>query len=167
MLDLLQTFSVSQILIYGVLLALAIRGIFDFAAWVKNKYDAKFHKDYTAKKKEEELNTHYEQCMKQREELLELYAGVEEKIDSLTETINCKFKDIEKQLQRLTDSDMHDIKSWIVEKHHFFINQEWIDDFQMDTIEKRYGDYLEEGGNSYVAGLMSELRALPHVPPTN
>jgi hypothetical protein len=41
----------------------------------------------------------------------------------------------------------------------------WVDDFTMDTIEKRFADYLAEDGNSYVEGLVNELRALPHIPP--
>ena len=164
MLKLLEVLSVQEIVVYLVLFALAARGVFDFVEWVRKEYSKKFNKDYTAKKKEEDMSSHFIQCEAQRQEVIKMYAEVDNKIDKLTHTVNAKFTEIEKQLKRLTDSDMHDIKSWIVEKHHIYIKQGWIDDFQMDTIEKRYDDYLAEGGNSYVLGLMQELRALPHSP---
>ena len=35
----------------------------------------------------------------------------------------------------------------------------------MDCIEKRYGHYIQENGNSYVADLMQNLRSLPKQDP--
>ena len=75
------------------------------------------------------------------------------------------FKSTDKKLEILTQSDKDNIKSWIVEKHHFFMKQEWIDDFNMDAIEKRFTHYEEEGGNSYICDLMKDLRKLPNYPP--
>ena len=42
------------------------------------------------------------------------------------------------------------------------INQ---DDYTMDVLEKRYVHYKDEGGNSYAAHLMADLRELPKNPP--
>ena len=36
-----------------------------------------------------------------------------------------------------------------------------IDDFSLDCIEKRFAHYQDEGGNSFIAALMAEIRALP------
>ena len=48
----------------------------------------------------------------------------------------------EQQLKDLTISDMHDIKSWIVEQYHkFYVQQGWIDAFSAETIDRRYSDY--------------------------
>ena len=69
------------------------------------------------------------------------------------------------KLELLTQSDKDSIKSWIVEKHHLFVKQGWVDDFNMDAIERRFTHYEEEGGNSYVCDLMKELRRLPNYPP--
>ena len=64
----------------------------------------------------------------------------------------------------LLASDKDDIKSWITEKHHYFCyEKKVIDDYSLDCIEKRYQHYVDEGGNSYVATLMREIRALPKV----
>ena len=64
----------------------------------------------------------------------------------------------------LLASDKDDIKSWITEKHHYFCYESKCIDYQsLDCIEKRYRHYVDEGGNSYVADLMNEIRALPKV----
>ena len=43
--------------------------------------------------------------------------------------------------------------------------QEWIDDYSLDCIERRYKHYIDEGGNSFIGQLMIEIRKLPHQPP--
>ena len=64
----------------------------------------------------------------------------------------------------LLASDKDDIKSWITERHHYFCYECKCIDYQsLDCIEKRYRHYVDEGGNSYVADLMNEIRALPKV----
>ena len=75
--------------------------------------------------------------------------------------IKAEFDNVNAKINLLTESDKDDIKGWIVSQYHFFMEQGWIDDFSMDTIEKRYGHYVEEGGNHYVHTLMKELKALP------
>lgn len=165
MLELLSTFSVDQIVVYTIMLILAIKGGVDLIVWAKGLYQKKFNKDHSKLNKQEMLEQHYENCKEQQIESIKKYETLSSKIDSLTETMNTKADKIEAQLKQLTESDMHDIKGWIVEKHHSLITQEWVDDFTMDTLEKRYADYVAEDGNSYVESLMTELRALPHCPP--
>jgi len=165
MLQLLAEFSIQQILIYTVILGLAIKGLIDFSSWGYKQYQKRFHRDYEALNTQEKLEKHYMSCKEQHTETLNLYKGLETKIDNLTENINTRIDVMEDQLIQLTESDMHDIKGWIVEKHHQYIKKGWIDDFTMDILEKRFADYKKEGGNSYVGGLMEELRALPHTIP--
>lgn len=91
----------------------------------------------------ENINT---QHMLDRQELIK-------KIDETNATISV-----------LLASDKDDIKSWITEKHHYFCYECKCIDYQsLDCIEKRYRHYVDEGGNSYVADLMNEIRALPKV----
>ena len=65
----------------------------------------------------------------------------------------------------LIESDKDDIKAWLTQQHHYFCFQKgYIDDYSLDCMEKRYKHYADEGGNSFVATLMSEVRALPKMP---
>lgn len=160
MIELLSKFSVDQIIIYAIMLAFAIKGTIDFFDWIRVQYKKKFDKDYAEKEKDKNLLT------------------IEEKIDNLTSLTNQRMDTIEKRIDgfeeradafeikmnKLTKSDMHDIKGWIVEKHHLLTKRNYVDDFTMDILEKRYEDYVSEGGNSYIEKLMNEIRALPHFP---
>lgn len=164
MIDLLNTFSIEQILISIALIAMAIKGIVDYIKWVKTKNKEKFDEKYEQKQKDEILSKYEETNADLQKRMANCYSSIEGKIDELSSNINTRMNGMEEQLKILTDSDMHDIKSWIVEKHHHYKNLGWIDDFAMDTIEKRYLDYKKEGGNSYVDTLMEELRQLPKDP---
>lgn len=165
MLELLAKFSIQQIIIYSVIGALAFKSVVDFFIWLKGLYDKKFNKDYNAKKGEQELQKHFENCKQQSADLINKYEELGQKIDRLAEDFEIRMDQFKSDLKLLKTSDMHDIKGWIVEKHHNLTKQGWVDDFTMDTIEYRYSDYKAEHGNSYVDSLMAELRALPKVSP--
>lgn len=159
MITLLNMFSVKEIIIFVILFSLAIKGLADFLNWFKGEYKKKFNEDFETKTKEEELIQHYQQCKEQHKETIQLYEDVNKKINKLTDVVD----GLKTSIDQLIESDMHDAKGWIVEKHHSLVQKGWVDDFTRDTIEKRFSDYLKEGGNSYVRGLMEEIRALPHV----
>lgn len=72
---------------------------------------------------------------------------------------------VAKDVDLLIQSDKDDIKGWIVERHHHFMKQGWVDTFSLDVLEKRYKHYKKEGGNSFITDLMNEIRALPKTPP--
>ena len=75
--------------------------------------------------------------------------------------IENRLTNAESRLDKLTESDMHDIKAWIVDQYHkFYIGQGWIDAFSAETIDRRYEDYKDEGGNSYIDNLIAQLHTL-------
>lgn len=162
MLDLLKNFTPTEIIVFVVGLVLAIKGSWDLIDYFRNKYKEKFNKDYMAKKEDEILQKSLELAINQHKETLDLYGSLDTKMDTLTELVTDKFEEIEKNIERLTISDMHDIKQAIVKSYHYFVEKQgWIDDFSLDTLEHRYNDYVLENGNSYIAGLMAEIRQLP------
>ena len=168
MLEFFKTYSIQDILIFIIMLAIAFKCTVDFVEWVKEKYNKKFNKDHLALNKEKclkaEIEKYYEVNQRQHEETMQRYEKFERKLDTMAKNVRENIDKIEIQLAQLTESDKHDIKGWIVEKHHALIKKGWVDDFTMDTLERRYSDYVAEKGNSYISGLMSELRALPHFP---
>lgn len=89
------------------------------------------------------------------------------KLDKLEKSISERDKQIalvSDTIDLLVESDKDDIKGWIVERYHHFMAQEWIDDFSMDVIEKRFTHYQILGGNSYVETLVKQIRQLPRTP---
>lgn len=149
LIELLSTYSVGEILIFIVILALAFKGVVDFYDWAKKKIQGV-------------IDTHTEEENKQStikdniDELFKMQKAQKESIDKLTESVNL-----------LIQSDKDDIKAWITEKHHYYCYQlKYIDDFSLDCIEKRYAHYKKEGGNSFVEDLMRDLRSLKKVSST-
>ena len=83
------------------------------------------------------------------------------KIDKVSDSVDT----LSKRIDKLTESDMHDIKQFIVKEYHYFTEQKGqIDDYSLDTILLRYSDYKDEGGNSYIETLIDELKKLPKHP---
>ena len=142
--ELLEAFSIDQILLFIVLLAAAFKGVVTFWDWVYDWIRGKFDKNYINKKNIEDLH-------QKITEITEMTLKQQDQIDNLTKSLQC-----------LIESDKDDIKSWIVEKHHHYCYEVGsVDYYILESIERRYDHYKKEGGNSYIDTLMEELRALP------
>lgn len=138
--ELLENFSIEQILIFGVLLALAIKGVVSFFDWLQDR------------------NKKIAKKIAQPESLKDKINKNNKEIDDLKKSIQV----LTKKIDLLIESDKDDIKAYITKQHHHFCyEQGWIDDYSLDCIEKRFGHYEEQGGNSFIQGLMEEIRDLP------
>lgn len=168
MVELLTTYDLSEILIFIVLLAVAFKAVSSFMDWARDKRKKitlkEMQPDELAKQIMQETEKREKQIQeldRKRErdsiELRQQISGVATQVSDLTNKINL-----------LVESDKDDIKAFITREYHYFCEQKgWIDDYSMDCIEKRYGHYVEERGNSFVKQLMEQLRALPRKPPKN
>jgi hypothetical protein len=116
--------------------------------------------------REEKTNRINQQIEEQNQEQAQQNAMTELslKMDLILEklgSIEERLQKAENRLDKLTESDMHDIKAWIVDQYHkFFVGQGWIDAFSAETLDRRYEDYKDEGGNSYIDNLMAQLHTL-------
>ncbi len=147
MLELLSSFSIAQILIFTVLLAIAFKKVSDFMDWLQ----LKISKKNKTKQSEEEWKTEVKNQMNDFKASL---TKIDESVTKVTDKVNV-----------LMDSDKDDIKAFITQQHHFFVYQKkWIDDYSLDCLEHRFLHYKEENGNSFIEQLMNEIRALPKQP---
>jgi len=139
MLELLQDYSITEIISFLIVFAGATKGFFTFWDWAAEKLRTIF------KKENQRLDN-------------------AKRIETLTEQQKKTDRDIQeilKSIQLLMQSDKDDIKAWITEKHHYFCyEKKYIDDYSLDCIEKRYTHYKDEGGNSFIDDLMMDLRRL-------
>lgn len=132
--ELLKNFSLSEIIIFVVLLLSSVKGIITFFDWLITKGTQIFVKRYQKPKE------------------------LENNVQEMTKAIN----ELTKKVNMLIESDKDDIKAFITRQHHYFVYQKgWIDDYSLDCIEKRYNHYQDEGGNSFIGSLMQEIRDLP------
>lgn len=138
--ELIQNYSLKDIILFIVILAAAIKGIVSWYEWAVGKISTKVHKE-------------------DRYSLLQ--AEITKLIENQKQT-NDTVGEMAKTLQVLVDSDKDDIKAFITQQHHHFCYKVgYIDDYSLDCIEKRYKHYKDEGGNSFIADFMSEIRSLP------
>lgn len=156
MIELLQHYTMSEILTFVIFLALALKSLISFFDWFQERFQKVFniqHRKLTEKEQLEKRLQHGSQIMNN------LKINQEETDDVLQK--------LSEKINILIESDRDDIKSYITREHHYFCYKVgWIDDFSLDCIEKRYKHYIDEGGNTFVGDLMDELRALPKKAPS-
>lgn len=155
MLDLLQHYSISEIFLFIILLALAFKGIVTFFEWLQERIKKAFNIKFGKISEKERMNKRIENGEIFMNELREHQKQNDETLQGLS-----------KKIDMLVESDRDDIKAYITKEHHkFCYDKGWIDDFSLDCLEKRFKHYADEGGNSFICGFMQELRALPKRPP--
>lgn len=152
---LLKAYSLQDILIFMVLLAIAIKGAISFFDWAKERLGRVYKKEYAETKTQEDLDAKLQQESVAIQKLEKNQAEMMIAMEKLSNKIDV-----------LIDSDKDDIKSFLVKEHHYFCYQRgWVDDYSLDCCEKRYKHYVQEGGNSFIEDMMNEIRDLPKQPP--
>ena len=156
--EFLSEYSFAEFLVFALIFILAIKEGFNFVDWVKAKVRKSTNKAIEEKKEHDKIEEEIEDLNKFYDE--------KEVVDKGFADADKRFKKIEDSIEMLIESDKEDIKAFITLQHHKFVyEQEWIDDYSMECLEKRFAIYEKEHGNSFVLGLMNELRALPKRPP--
>lgn len=175
MIDLISHYALTDIVTFVVLLSLAIKGAVEFWDWAWKRIKGTV-------KKSEEVQDFKKEFL---EKLSETEEGIREMFNKEAETRNQERDLRDKQIREihktqeedrekinhlyqsvgiLIDSDKDDIKAWITEKHHYFVNVLGeIDNYSLDCIEKRFQHYKDENGNSFIEDLVEDLRALPKI----
>ena len=174
MLELLATYSITEILVFIVMLALAFKGVVSFVDWFKNRFGTKINGKTEAEIQEEAVEEMEEEARnsilqgrlllgeQRMREHDEKFTAINDKLTQMSTETEDKFNKLTNMVELLLTSDRDSIKAYIVDKHHYFYyNKKWIDDYSMDCIEKKYETYKLENGNSYVEELVKQLRSLP------
>lgn len=139
MIELLNNYSLTEILIFIIMLAFAIKGVINFYDWAKERVKEPVDKIYSKRERKQ-------------------------KILNTLEAHNQQIEEISKAINILIDSDKDDIKAWITKQHHYFCYElKYIDDYNLQCIEARYKHYKEENGNTFIDGFMIDIRSLPVV----
>lgn len=150
MIDLLSQYSISEILIFIVILALAFKGVVSFFDWLSQRMEKHYFNKQEKKEDEDMQNEKINSVLASQQAMLE-------EINQIKSTLNL-----------LVESDRDSIKSFITKEYKQYVGEQgWIDEYSLEILEKRFHTYELEGGNSFILQLMSEIRALPHKPNSN
>ena len=154
MVDLLERYSLSDILIFTVFLVLAVKSLISLFDWCVQKYNKVFRKERMKINEKEEL----ERRLKQGDEVMSTLTSNQEKTDKILNKLS-------DQIDTLIRSDKDAIKAYIIKAHSEFYHEKgWIDNFNLECLENRYSHYKKEGGNSFIDSFMNDLRSLPKHP---
>ena len=166
MLELFTAYSVGEVVVFIILLCLAIKEGITFYDWAKTRIQQGFNKNLKEQADRTKMQHEIDDLEKFFEEKEKSFDTKKEEINNGFKNINQRIDSLAQQVEMLIASDKDNIKAYITEKHHKFCYQDkWIDDYSLDCLEKRYGHYKEEGGNSFIEDLMIDLRNLDRVPP--
>lgn len=154
MIELLTAYPPMTILICAVLLAAAFKEVVEFIRWFRQFITSVYKKDNEVDEVKEDICTVSLQHNQELRRISENVAGIHQDVSNIKDDIAL-----------LKDSDKDDIKAYITEKYHDYVeNIGWIDDYTMEILERRYHHYQEEGGNSFIGAMMEQLRSLPRTP---
>lgn len=147
--ELLTTYSISDILVFIVLIALAIRGVVTFYDWGKSRLKAIFDQDHIMESKQKEID-----------EKINKYDVLLTMIQENQDHLNGRLDMLDERINLLVESDKDSIKSYLVDKHKEVTRQGYIDSYDYDVFLKRYSHYKDEGGNSYIGDLVDEVKKI-------
>lgn len=148
---LIDSYSVGEIIIFIIILALAIKEFISLLDWFKSRGKKYYDKQEEPQKNMNEIHEKLQRNEEDMKDLAKSQLETHQIIQQLME-----------KLDMLIESDKDDIKSFITKEHHYFVQQKGsIDVFSLDCIERRYKHYTDEGGNSFIKDLMKEIRELP------
>lgn len=134
--ELLTKFDITTIILVLFMTAFAIREVFELYHYFHDKIYGRYEKQDNTKDTIDNLSTTLASVLQQ-------------------------VKDIDKKINLLQESDKDAIKSWIVGLYHKYKeNPKELGAMQMDLLERRYGHYKDQGGNSYIDQLMEDLRTI-------
>lgn len=151
----LKDFPISEILLCIIGVLVLIKWIIEYFDWGHKRTKDKYDQEAKQKTDIEDINEKLNQNSENIKMLIEMQKQQNEKIEQQNLCIGL-----------LIDSDKDDIKAFITEKYHYFVEvRGWIDDYSLDCLERRFQHYKDENGNSFVADLMSEIKRLPKHPP--
>ena len=151
----LKDFPISEILLCIVGVLVLIKWIIEYFDWGHKRTKDQYDQEAARKKDIEDINEKLNQNSEDIKMLIEMQKQQNEKIEQQN-----------LRIELLIDSDKDDIKAFITEKYHYFVEVKgWIDDYSLDCLERRFQHYKDENGNSFVADLMSEIKRLPKHPP--
>ena len=112
-----------------------------------------------------EINTNQSQIITNQLELSNGLRDLQGKWNAWKSETDAKLSGIVTQQEFLVDADLDDRKAYIVNAYNYYVNRLGLIDMRSkETIEKSYEIYLKEGGDTFVAGLMTKLRTIPVIP---
>lgn len=151
--QLLSQYSIETLVILVALLGFSIKAMSELWEWFYNKF--KDHFSFRTQRDQD-----HQQLIIQIKELSDGIKATQEEVQILENNM-AQFSD---QMKITTERLQENARNYIIDKHHYFCYQvKAIDDLSLQSLERRFLYYKAAGGNSFIDGLMEEIRELPRL----
>jgi len=151
--NLFSQYSIETLILLTISLGLAIKFVGELWEYFYNKVKKYFN--YQSQKDQK------------HEEIIDGIGSIKEQIKSLKEenkNLNDKLASFDDKMDIMTERLQENTRSFIIDKHHYFCYTVGaIDDLNLQSLERHYLYYKASGGNSFIDGLMEDIRALPRL----
>lgn len=161
LINLFSQYSIESIILFAMALGVAVKAMSELWEYFYNKLRKYFN--YQTKKEQS-----FEQLTNAISSLHEELTGIRNKeISPLNDKIELaieKNDEMKNQISLVTERLQENTRGNIIDKHHHFCYVlGHIDDLSLQSLEREYLYYKAAGGDTYVDGLMEDLRALPRL----
>ena len=151
--QLLSQYSIETLVILVALLGFSIKAMSELWEWFYNKF--KEHFSFRTQRDQD-----HQQLIEQIKELSNGIKATQEEVQILENNMT-QFSD---QMKITTERLQENSRNYIIDKHHYFCYKvKAIDDLSLQSLERRFLYYKAAGGNSFIDGLMEEIRELPRL----
>ena len=151
--QLLSQYSIETLIILIALLGFSIKVMSELWEWFYNKF--KEHFSFRTQRDQD-----HQQLIEEIKELSSDIKATKAEIHRLENNMS-QFSD---QMKITTERLQENSRNYIIDKHHYFCYQvHAIDDLSLQSLERRFLYYKAAGGNSFIDGLMEEIRELPRL----
>lgn len=137
--ELVSNYSISQIIIFIILIALAIKGLIEWIDWANARGKQHYKKQSTISEIQEKIKAQ------------------DERMDKMLQSQ----QKMVKSLEMLMQSDKDQNRNELVKQCQYHVRKGFIDNYSLDCCERLYQHYKDEGGNSYITTVMQKIRNLP------
>ena len=135
------------------MLGVAIKGIHELWDFFKQKLKARFKKEETFESMEGTIDDKFN-----------ILAQKLDNMDLRFDKMDQDFQETKDRLAFIEERQQENTRSFLIDAHHKFCYEVGaIDDINLQSIERRYMYYKTAGGDSFIDGLVKEVRRLPRI----
>lgn len=155
--QLFTQYSIETLLLLLAMFGFSIKAMSELWEWFYNKF-----KNYFSFRTQRDQD--HQQVVLQMQELSNSLHSLKDELQEMKHNMETTMEEFSNQMKITTERLQENSRNYIIDKHHYFCYEvHAIDDLSLQSLERRFLYYKAAGGNSFIDGLMEEIRELPRL----
>lgn len=161
----LMSYSLTEVVTILLCAVIAIKFLWSIIEWFSDKFKQIFKIQNAKEKADQEFKDTIVSMTKKIDDKEVQFTDAILTIKNMIEELKGKIGDLEQKENLTQERIQQDSRAYLIDKHKRYTEAGWIDTHALENLEIRYMYYKAAGGNTFVDGLMTDLRKLPMVAP--